>query len=148
MNSKAVTMARGCQESIISGYKLYPYFGGNKLAPRDFHLQIEDDQRKANFSLESIYPNPTTNHQINLKLNIIEDLKIGFKIYDIQGRLVYVHPLQDFSASDESIIIELNFGDLAAGLYLLQPYAFINGDEVPGFVGGMGNALKFINCPI
>lgn len=145
MNTKTVTMARGCQESIMSGYKLYPYFGGNKLAPKDFHLQIEDDQKKANFSLETIYPNPTTNHQINLKLNIIEDLTIGFKMYDIQGRLVYTHPPQEYTASDESIVIEMNFGDVAAGLYLIQPYALIHGEEVPGFVSAMGNALKFVS---
>jgi hypothetical protein len=145
MNGKTVTMARGCRESIMSGYKLFPYFGGNKSAPRDFHIQLEDHLKKANFSLESIYPNPTADQHINLKINLIEDLKIGFFVYDVQGRLVFQKGAEEYTASDEPIIIPLTFENLSHGLYLVQPYAIINGEIVPGFVSAMGNALKFIS---
>ncbi len=38
----AVYMQRGCSTSAISGYQLYPYFGGDETASRDVHIYIKD----------------------------------------------------------------------------------------------------------
>jgi hypothetical protein len=41
-NTKVVTMKRGCTSSGISGYQLYPYFGGDEVAPHDVRIYIKD----------------------------------------------------------------------------------------------------------
>jgi hypothetical protein len=38
----SVTMNRGCTSSTISGYQLYPYFGGDEVAPHDVYIYIKD----------------------------------------------------------------------------------------------------------
>ena len=43
VDSEIVYMNRGCSEGV-SGYKLYPYFGGNIKAPHDINIFI--DQQK------------------------------------------------------------------------------------------------------
>src|SRR5262249_22921348 len=36
---KRVTLPRDCDDSLMKGYYLYPYFGGNETAPHDFHIR-------------------------------------------------------------------------------------------------------------
>jgi hypothetical protein len=35
-------MSRGCSDTAISGYKLYPYFGGNESAPHNIQIAIKE----------------------------------------------------------------------------------------------------------
>ncbi|WP_315819110.1 hypothetical protein [Paraflavitalea speifideaquila] len=38
----AVYMKRGCNTPGISGYQLYPYFGGDETAPQEVHIYIKE----------------------------------------------------------------------------------------------------------
>jgi hypothetical protein len=43
MNGTTVaSMKRSCTAAGISGYQLYPYFGGDETAPQDVHIYIKD----------------------------------------------------------------------------------------------------------
>lgn len=43
MNGVVITsMKRGCTTAGISGYQLYPYFGGDETAPQDVHIYLKD----------------------------------------------------------------------------------------------------------
>lgn len=42
MNGKNTTMKRSCGSAGVSGYQLYPYFGGDEVAPHDVHIFIKD----------------------------------------------------------------------------------------------------------
>lgn len=39
-NDSAINITRHCTDSVFTGYKLYPYFGGDETAPHDMHIQI------------------------------------------------------------------------------------------------------------
>jgi hypothetical protein len=144
MNEQSLSMARGCQTHVLQGNKLYPYFGGNKVAPRDFNIQIEDvDSKIAFFSVDNLYPNPTINQFIKIKLSTYEDYNIGFDIYDMQGKLVYHKSPETYYSNGMQEEIEIHFGELASGLYLFFPYAEINGERFPGFNNG-AKSLKFV----
>lgn len=39
-NGVTVRMERGCSSKIAFGYKLYPYFGGDEVAPHDITIEI------------------------------------------------------------------------------------------------------------
>lgn len=42
LNGKSVTMPRAATTEKGSGYRLYPYFGGDELAPHDIHIFIRE----------------------------------------------------------------------------------------------------------
>lgn len=42
LNGKTTTMTRGCKEPVANGYKLFPYFGGNEIAPHDVYVRIKE----------------------------------------------------------------------------------------------------------
>lgn len=42
MNGVPTSMKRRCTTTGISGYQLYPYFGGDETAPQDVHIYIKD----------------------------------------------------------------------------------------------------------
>ena len=137
-------MNRGCRDSSMTGYKLYPYFGGNKTAPHDIKIKVEEDTDFANFSLDKVYPNPTKDQKIFLNLEVGSDLSIGFKVYDLTGRLVQVIEPVDYSAGARPEGIEIQLNQLSAGMYLIQPFALDGGKEKRGFVNAPGQAMKFI----
>lgn len=143
-NGKTVTMPRGCKDSIMKGYKLYPYFGGNKVAPHEMLIKVEEGNDFANFSIENLYPNPTRDQTIYLDLAVMDDLSIGFQIYDLMGRLVQRIEFKDYSGSQDYSRIPINLNNFAAGLYLIQPIAEVEGEIKMGFVSSPGNAMKFI----
>lgn len=41
VENKTVEMPRGCSRGVV-GYKLFPYFGGDEVAPHDIHIWIRD----------------------------------------------------------------------------------------------------------
>lgn len=42
LNQTSITMPRESTTLTGSGYKLYPYFGGNEMAPHDIHIWIKE----------------------------------------------------------------------------------------------------------
>jgi hypothetical protein len=42
VNGKTVTLSRGPSTSTASGYQLYPYFGGDEVAPHDILIKIKN----------------------------------------------------------------------------------------------------------
>lgn len=42
LNGKKDTMLRHCDDSIASGIKLFPYFGGDEPAPNDIRIRIKE----------------------------------------------------------------------------------------------------------
>lgn len=42
MNGKQDTMQRNCSTDIVDGYQLYPYFGGDEVAPHDIRILIRE----------------------------------------------------------------------------------------------------------
>ena len=140
-----VHMARGCSASVMSGYKLYPYFGGNQVAPHAVRIKVED--RTDDFALAAldlVYPNPTTNRQIKLDFEVGEDLELGFEIFDLSGRKVQEVPPVYYSVGTSVRGFELSLNDFSAGMYLIRPYAVKNGEVKNAFVSSPGNAIKFL----
>ena len=42
VENKTVSMPRALNTSMVSGYKQYPYFGGDEVAPNDIQIYIRD----------------------------------------------------------------------------------------------------------
>jgi hypothetical protein len=40
-NNPTVSMPRGCNKKRVTGYRLYPYFGGNKTAPHEVRIDLD-----------------------------------------------------------------------------------------------------------
>lgn len=140
-----VRMARGCTASVMSGYKLYPYFGGNQVAPHAVRIKVED--RSDDFALAAldlVYPNPTTNRQIKLDFEVGEDLELGFEIFDLSGRKVQEAAPVPYSGGTSVHGFELSLNDFSAGMYLIRPYAVKDGKVKSAFVGAPGNAIMFL----
>ena len=43
MNSKSITVPRYCEDTVIEGYQLHPYFGGDEAAPHDITIHIKEN---------------------------------------------------------------------------------------------------------
>jgi hypothetical protein len=41
LNGKLVTLPRGCSSTFATGYKLYPYFGGDEVAPHQIQITVD-----------------------------------------------------------------------------------------------------------
>lgn len=141
---KTISMNRGCSKSEMSGFKLKPYFGGNEVAPHDVLIKIEDSSDYATLSIQNVYPNPVIGQNISLDLNLPESLNVGFRIYDLNGRLVTQIEPTELPASAALINHKINLGNLSGGVYLIRPYAIVSGSEKYGFVNGEGRATKFV----
>lgn len=144
-NNVTVEMERGCNSDRANGYTLQPYFGGNQPAPHDINIKLDFNDDYANFSYDLIYPNPTKDNFVKINMNIDESMDIGFHFYDILGRLVWDISPQSFSGEQEYKGFQLNFSsDISSGVYLIVPYAKINGEENFGVYSGKGDAAKLI----
>jgi hypothetical protein len=42
-NGTQITMPRTAKTTTGKGYRLYPYFGGDEMAPQDITIQIRED---------------------------------------------------------------------------------------------------------
>ena len=42
VDGKSVSMARNSSTATGKGYKLFPYFGGDEVAPHDIHIWIKE----------------------------------------------------------------------------------------------------------
>jgi hypothetical protein len=122
-----VTVPRGCSSSEMRGYQLYPYFGGNKSAPHEIRIKIEEGSGFANFSVDQLYPNPVINQFTYVDLKLGESLAIGFRIYDLNGKMIQTILPTFYSNTTPQSGIRLDFDQLMPGLYFLQPFATING---------------------
>lgn len=145
-NNKKISMERGCTDNSMSGYKLYPYFGGNNPAPHDISIKVSDPTDEfANFSVGLLYPNPTKESFVFYNMKIEEDLEIGFNVFDMMGRLIVKTDTANYSKGTELEKQKLSLPeDIASGVYLVQPFAMIDGEEKYGFVATPGNALKLM----
>ncbi len=92
------------EASFVSGIEGTYYFG--KLSA----LKVE----KSDFTLFSIYPNPT-NGIVSISLSSIEDVQVS--LYDIRGRLISSESHTNNSGTFRK---ELNFGTVSSGVYLLN----------------------------
>ncbi len=41
VNGKSVTLPRGCKMKKAIGYRLYPYFGGDEVAPQEIRIEFD-----------------------------------------------------------------------------------------------------------
>ena len=139
-----VSVPRGCSSSEMRGYNLFPYFGGNKSAPHDIRIKIEEGSNFANFSVDQIYPNPVQNQFAYFDLKVGESMSIGYRIYDLNGKTVQIIKPTFFSGSQTHQGIRVDFDFLMPGLYFVEPFASFNGDEKRGFVRTPGHAMKII----
>jgi hypothetical protein len=137
-------MARGCNKSEMSGWMLKPYFGGDEVAPHDVLIKIEDSSDYATLSIQNVYPNPVIGQTISLDMNLPESLDVGFRIYDLNGRLVTQIEPTELPATPALINHQISLGNLSSGVYLIRPYAMIGGSEKYGFVNGEGRATKIV----
>lgn len=144
-NDTQVEMDRGCTTESAKGYLLQPYFGGNQSAPEKVTIKIDYNDQYANFSYGPVYPNPTKDSVVFLNMYVDEELEIGFNIFDMLGRLVYQIPPQIYSGEQEYEGVRLDINaDLASGVYLIYPYAMVNGEATPGAYSGKGDATKLL----
>lgn len=144
-NDTQVEMDRGCTDESAKGYLLQPYFGGNQSAPERVTIKIDFNDQYASFSFGPVYPNPSRDGNVFLNMYVDEDLEIGVYVYDMLGRLVYEIPTQSYSAGQEYERVPLQItADLASGVYLIYPYALVNGDVTPGAYSGKGDASKLV----
>jgi hypothetical protein len=139
-----VSIPRGCSSSEMRGYNLYPYFGGNKAAPHDIRIKIEEGGNFANFSVDQIYPNPVQNQFAYVDLKLAESMSIGFRIYDLTGKMTQIIRPTFFSGAQTHQGIRIDFDFLMPGLYFLEPFASMDGEEKRGFVRTPGHAMKLI----
>jgi hypothetical protein len=139
-----VTLPRGCSSSEMRGYHLYPYFGGNKSAPHEIRIKIEEGTGFANFSVDQLYPNPVLHGFTYVDLKLGEPLTIGYRIYDLNGKMVQSIQPTRYSNTQFTSGIRLDFEQLTPGLYFLQPFAIIDGVEKKGFVRTPGHAVKML----
>jgi hypothetical protein len=141
---KSVTMDRGCSDSEMDGFKLKPYFGGNEVAPHEVLIKIEDADDYATASIQNVYPNPTFGNDLLVDLNLPETAAVGFRIYDLTGKLVKEITPQELPANPllKGYAIDLN--SLPGGVFLIRPFVQKNGELIPGFVYGEGRAKKIV----
>jgi hypothetical protein len=141
---KTVSMARGCSDSDMSGYRLKPYFGGDQVAPHDVLIKIEDADDYATASIQNVYPNPTSGENLWMDLNLPESVELGFRLYDFIGRLVHEIEPQSLEANPALKGHQIRINSLPVGEYLIRPFVLKNGELIPGFVHGEGRAKKII----
>ncbi len=70
-------------------------------------------------SVFMIFPNPTNQENINLKIQVNQESELYLTLYDLLGKVIYT----DRTKTDSNGFLELNFKtgfDLVPGIYLLQ----------------------------
>jgi hypothetical protein len=144
-DGKTVLMDRGCSSEKANGYTLQPYFGGNQPAPHDITITIGKEDQYANFSVDLLYPNPVKGETVNVDMTVEEDLEIGFEIFDLQGRLIQKIEPRLFSGPHfyKQHPLRLLYG-MSNGLYLIRPYALVEGEEKTGMTFSKGDAMKLV----
>jgi len=142
-NGKTVSMDRSCSDSEMSGWQLKPYFGGNEVAPHEVLIKVEEDLQSLAM-IKNIYPNPSLNSNLHVVLNLPLDASIGFRIYDLNGKLVREIDPVDFSAGDSIETAPISTSGLSQGIYLLVPFDTKSGSEEAAYVHGQGRAMKFM----
>jgi hypothetical protein len=46
LNNKKITMPRGCNDKKALGYRLYPFFGGDEVAPHEIKIEVNKVSKK------------------------------------------------------------------------------------------------------
>ncbi len=69
------------------------------------------------FKVSSIWPNPASNI-INLKISLLQNERISFEIYNLQGKLIERNLEKSFPVGDHQIQLDVN--QLSAGQYLIK----------------------------
>ncbi len=134
-NGVKVSMERGCEDDSAIGYKLYPYFGGNQVAPHDVSINVEEVDQTGPATIGLPFPNPAVNYKVNFKANAFEAVQVYLKLYDMSGRTVWNSPKVSMPAYEETTLQYELPHSLASGVYLALPVT-VQGDgtELPAAI--------------
>jgi hypothetical protein len=143
-NGISVQMNRGCQDQKAWGYHLFPYFGGQQVAPHDITLNVKVNENEIPVIADIPYPNPTNNGRFKIKVNSTERLPFFIKIHDSIGRLVYKSTITQLR-KDVPEVVSFDLGNsLSSGIYIITPMVIMNdGREVPSNVTNHGHDKSF-----
>ena len=81
----------------------------------DYNITELEETSKSNISA-TVFPNPTTN-KINLKFEQKTDEAMSYVLNDYSGKIIEIQKI-----GEEESLIEIDFRNLAAGLYFLKVY--------------------------
>ena len=145
-NGTPVKMQRDCADETMLGYFLYPYFGGNEVAPHDMTVSVWTKD-KANFAMEKAGPNPLkAGEKLKVQLRVGEPMEIEFQVYNLIGQKVYQTESIPFDGMEELQSYDLYIPhNLSSGIYLIRPVALKDSNFLPGYVvGGGGESYKLV----
>lgn len=143
-NGNTVLMERGCQELRAWGYHLFPYFGGQQVAPHEIKLNIKVNENQVPVIADLPYPNPTTNGQFKMKVTSEESLPFLIKIHDLAGRLLY-KSTPSYLNKNTTDIIRFDLGKkFSNGMYIVTPMIISqDGHELPTNVTTKGHDSSY-----
>jgi C1A family cysteine protease/PKD repeat protein len=82
----------------------------------DYPLSVEEFQSEMKaFNDLNVYPNPTED-VFHIKLNVFNDGPVNYKVFDLQGRLVFADETEGYP----DLNYELNLGKISNGIYILE----------------------------
>jgi hypothetical protein len=82
----------------------------------DYPLSVEEFQSEMKaFNDLNVYPNPTED-VFHINLNVFNDGPVNYKVFDLQGRLVFADETEGYS----DLNYELNLGKINNGIYILE----------------------------
>jgi hypothetical protein len=138
-NGTPVKMKRDCADQTMLGYFLYPYFGGNVVAPQDMTVSVWTKE-KANFAMEKAGPNPLkAGEKLRVQLRVGEPMDIEFQVYNLLGQKVYQSESIAFDGMEDLQFYDLYIPHhLSSGVYLIRPVAVDGSSFLPGYVVGSG----------
>ncbi|BAV05304.1 Por secretion system C-terminal sorting domain-containing protein [Filimonas lacunae] len=114
MTVKRVTVPSSGRVSLqISETPIFAIPGGKRALPGDTVVTAPIDTLLASLQL---YPNPTTN-LLNVVLNNDKKSAVDISVYDFTGRLI---KRSTYAKPDQVLRTNLNFTDVAAGMYLVE----------------------------
>lgn len=120
-------MERGCSSGNAKGYHLFPYFGGNQVAPHDIFIKVNSKSELAPAIVHKLYPNPVTDGRFSLDFESYSDGFVYLKMYDVSGRLVWNSPQQK-AIADQKMLLKFDLGSrFPSAIYLIRP-VFVSPD--------------------
>jgi hypothetical protein len=143
-----IEMKRDCGQSVMWGYVLYPYFGGNLPAPRDMNLSVWSESRSGILLLQA-GPNPASPGQ-TLKTRIFapETIEARYELINTSGVLEWSSAPVLYTGmtepSEDHLILPTG---LRPGVHLLRLSTRAQNGWVPGFMLDGEEAIRILTLP-
>jgi hypothetical protein len=143
-NGISVQMERGCLDQKAWGYHLFPYFGGQQVAPHDITINVKVDETSVPVIADLPYPNPTQNGHFKMKVSSTERVPFFIVVRDAIGRTVYKSSAT-YLNKDSTDSLSFDLGKkLPSGIYIITPMVVLaDGREYTANVTNKGHDKSF-----